>query len=64
VLRSRQTGAALRTCGFYAGPAASSYTNKCGFSGRNWHAVRINAVNELGWRVTVGYIPTTCARVR
>lgn len=62
-LRSLAVGTTLTTCGFFAGNGSNGYAGTCG-SGYKWHAIRINAVNELGWPVTVGYIPKSCARVR
>ncbi|MEV4837030.1 hypothetical protein AB0K05_21050 [Nonomuraea sp. NPDC049486] len=64
VLRVRDTGRTLTSCGVLRGNGSNGYADKCGRSGRNWYLVKIPATrNWLGQSLTQGYVPATCARV-
>ncbi|MEV4072245.1 hypothetical protein [Nonomuraea fuscirosea] len=65
VLRVRNTGSTLTSCGVLRGNGSNGYADKCGRSGRDWFQVTIPATrNWLGQSVTRGFVPMTCARVR
>ncbi|PRX44877.1 hypothetical protein B0I32_1495 [Nonomuraea fuscirosea] len=65
VLRVRNTGSTLTSCGVLRGNGSNGYADKCGRSGRDWFQVTIPATrNWLGQSVTRGFVPVTCARVR
>ncbi|MGW0481182.1 hypothetical protein [Nonomuraea sp. NPDC003214] len=65
VLRVRDTGSTLTSCGTLRGNGSNGYADKCGRSGYNWYKVTIPATrNWAGQTVTEGFVPVTCARVR
>ncbi|MEU8355635.1 hypothetical protein AB0C27_06420 [Nonomuraea sp. NPDC048882] len=65
VLRVRDTGSTLTSCGVLRGGGANGYADKCGRTGHDWFQVIIPATrNWLGQSVTRGFVPVTCARVR